>query len=150
MTLKNELEKKSRKEMVGLKLCYCYRQYSAIIKKNWNIAWAASFNSSFWTSFLGFFHKVSCMWHLNLCNIVHDLYLTCKQKWIWNISHSCIRACSHIIQGTSVCLYAQRNHFEILLNQTEIRVYLAFSDLFGTKRTFVWFKPSSLKELCKI
>ena len=30
--------------------------------------------------------------------------------------------------------------FEILLNQTEIKLYLPFSDWFGTKRTSVWFQ----------
>ena len=36
--------------------------------------------------------------------------------------------------------YAQRNIFEILLSQTEIRLYLPFSDWFGTKWTSVWFQ----------
>ena len=31
------------------------------------------------------------------------------------------------------CFYAQRNLFEIALNQTEIRLYLPFSDSFGTE-----------------
>ena len=35
--------------------------------------------------------------------------------------------------------YAQKFFFEILFNQTEIRFYLPFSDLFGTKRTSLWF-----------
>ena len=38
---------------------------------------------------------------------------------------------------------ASRNrtaHREILLNQTEIRLYLPFSDWFGTKQTYVWFQ----------
>ena len=34
----------------------------------------------------------------------------------------------------------QRNIFQILLNQTEIRLYLPFSDWYGTKRTSVWFQ----------
>ena len=34
----------------------------------------------------------------------------------------------------------QRYLFEILLNQTEIRLYLPFSDWFWTKRTSVWFQ----------
>ena len=34
----------------------------------------------------------------------------------------------------------QRNLFKILLNQTEIRLYLPFSDWFGTKLTSVWFQ----------
>ena len=36
--------------------------------------------------------------------------------------------------------YTQGNHFEILLNQTEIRLYLPFFEWFGAKRTFVWFQ----------
>ena len=42
-----------------------------------------------------------------------------------------------------VCTY--REIFsEILLNQTQIRLYLTFSDWFGTKRTvFVWFQNQS-------
>ena len=39
-----------------------------------------------------------------------------------------------------VYIYYVRNLFEILLNQTEIRLYLPFSDRFGTSRTSVWFK----------
>ena len=34
--------------------------------------------------------------------------------------------------------YTQKNLFEFLLNQTEIRLYLSFSDWFETKRTSVW------------
>ena len=36
--------------------------------------------------------------------------------------------------------YTEKNLFEILLNQPEIRSYLPFSDWFGTKRTSVWFQ----------
>ena len=36
--------------------------------------------------------------------------------------------------------YTQINLFEILLNQPEIRLYLPFSDWFGTNQTFVWFQ----------
>ena len=39
-------------------------------------------------------------------------------------------------------LYSQRNIFGILLKQPEIRLYLQFSDWFGTKRTSVWFHTS--------
>ena len=35
---------------------------------------------------------------------------------------------------------AQRIFFEILLDQNEIRLYLQFSDQFGTKRTSYWFQ----------
>ena len=37
-------------------------------------------------------------------------------------------------------LYTQGNIFEILWNQTEIRLYLPFSEWFGIKRTSVWFQ----------
>ena len=36
-----------------------------------------------------------------------------------------------------VWYYAQKNIYEILLNRPEIRLYLSFSDGFGSKRTFV-------------
>ena len=39
-----------------------------------------------------------------------------------------------------VSIYKQRNLFEILLNQPEIRLYLPFSDWFGTERNSVWLK----------
>ena len=42
------------------------------------------------------------------------------------------------IKAVAAC--TQRNLFEILLNQTEIWLYLPFSDWFGTKRTSVWFQ----------
>ena len=38
-------------------------------------------------------------------------------------------------------VYTQRNLFEILLNQSEIRLYLLFSDWFGTKRTCPFAVP---------
>ena len=34
----------------------------------------------------------------------------------------------------------QKNLLQILLNQTDIRLYLPFADWFGTKRTSVWFQ----------
>ena len=37
-------------------------------------------------------------------------------------------------------IYPQRNFFEILLNKTEVRLYLSFSDWFGTKPTSIWFQ----------
>ena len=36
--------------------------------------------------------------------------------------------------------FTHENHFEILLNQPEIRLYLPFSGWFGNKRTSVWFQ----------
>ena len=56
--------------------------------------------------------------------------------------HQAVR-CEPLIQGSSLGLqsaYTQINLFKILLNQTEIRLYLTFSDWFGTKRTSVWFQ----------
>ena len=40
----------------------------------------------------------------------------------------------------NVYMYSQRKLLEILLNQTEIKLYIPFSDWFGTKRTSVWFQ----------
>ena len=47
-------------------------------------------------------------------------------------------------QATRVILrsHTQRNLFEILLTQTEIRLHLPFSGWFGTKRTSVWFQSN--------
>ena len=39
-----------------------------------------------------------------------------------------------------VSLHTQRIFFQILLNQPKIRLYLPCINLFGNKRTFVWFK----------
>ena len=38
----------------------------------------------------------------------------------------------------------QRSLFEILLNQTEIRLYLPCTNWFGTKRTSVWFQINKI------
>ena len=40
-----------------------------------------------------------------------------------------------IFSSSAVSVYTRRIFFEILLNQTEIRLYLPFSDLFETERT---------------
>ena len=37
-------------------------------------------------------------------------------------------------------MHTQRNLFEILLNQPEIRLYISFYDWFGSKWTSVWFQ----------
>ena len=47
--------------------------------------------------------------------------------------HHSLRACLR-------CKYTHRNLFQILLNQPEIRLYLPFSDWFGSKRMSVWFQ----------
>ena len=49
------------------------------------------------------------------------------------------------IQKRFLCVYTQRNLFEILINQIEIRLYLPFTDWFGTKRTTVWFQSRRKK-----
>ena len=46
--------------------------------------------------------------------------------------HCYAKACVIILIGSA--------HREILLNQTEIRLYLQFSDWLETKRTYVWFQ----------
>ena len=51
----------------------------------------------------------------------------------------------HIYSNPSQCkerAHTQRNIFEFLLNQTEIKLYLRFSGWFGTKRTSVCFKSN--------
>ena len=42
-------------------------------------------------------------------------------------------------------LYTERNLFEILLNQTKIRLCLPFSDWSGSKLKFVWIKINRKK-----
>ena len=42
--------------------------------------------------------------------------------------------------GYSLHQHTQIYFFEILLNQTEIRLYLTFSDWYGTKQTSIWFQ----------
>ena len=42
--------------------------------------------------------------------------------------------------GENVSIYYNCTHREILLNQTEIRLYLPCTDRFETKRTSVWFQ----------
>ena len=60
----------------------------------------------------------------------------CLDKYSW------INTAKYLCQYTGILMnnYTQRNLFEILLNQTKIRLYLPFSNWFGTKRTAVWFK----------
>ena len=53
----------------------------------------------------------------------------------WNVSYPRQNFLSEFI--FSSCTQIQKNLFEILLNQTEIRLYLPFSDWFSTKRTSV-------------
>ena len=49
---------------------------------------------------------------------------------------SCTVPSSHMLSGR----YTQRNSFKILLNQTEIRLYLPLSNWFGSKQTSVWIQ----------
>ena len=44
------------------------------------------------------------------------------------------------VQIYPISMYTQKNLFEILLIQTEIRLYLSFSDWYGTRRTSVWLQ----------
>ena len=46
------------------------------------------------------------------------------------------------LQPVTVIFFAhtQTNLFQILLNQPHLRLYLPFSDIFGTKRKSVWFQ----------
>ena len=39
-----------------------------------------------------------------------------------------------------IIICTQRHGFSILLNQTQIRMYLPYSDIFVTKQTLVWFQ----------
>jgi len=55
------------------------------------------------------------------------------QLYVWSLLFS-------PVCGNCWRLITQRNLFEILLNQTEIRLYSPFSDWFGTKRISVWFQ----------
>ena len=52
----------------------------------------------------------------------------------------------HIMWGDFYWPYTQRNILEILLNQTEIRLYLLFSDWFWTKRMSVCFQVNQTDE----
>ena len=45
-----------------------------------------------------------------------------------------------ITATTNALLAHTEKFFETLLNQSEIRLYLTFSDWFGTKRIYIWFK----------
>ena len=43
-------------------------------------------------------------------------------------------------RNMQILAYTQENLFDVLLKQTEIRLYLPCTDWFGTKRTSVWFQ----------
>ena len=62
-------------------------------------------------------------------NIIFSMTSDKKLQDIWQIVWRVYCQC-----------YTQRNIFEILLNQTEIRLYIPFSDWFEAKRTSVWFQ----------
>ena len=61
-----------------------------------------------------------------------------------NAKQKCHNALQNIaniyIYINAVYICRERNIFEIFLNQTEIRLYLPFSDWFGSKRMSVWFQ----------
>ena len=46
----------------------------------------------------------------------------------------------HTLRKVPLNIYTQRNIFQILLNQLQIRLYLPFSAWFGSKRTSVWIQ----------
>ena len=50
------------------------------------------------------------------------------------------RECENQLKRRYVQRYTHGNIFQILLNHTEIRLYIAFSDRFGTKQMSVWFQ----------
>ena len=53
-----------------------------------------------------------------------------------------LNALQHIgqIERVHIGYYIQKHFFELLSDQTEIKLYTLFSDLFGTKRTSAWFQ----------
>ena len=65
--------------------------------------------------------------------LIELLFHTSSNIWIdLNLAYEC----SSFVRK----LFTRRNLFEILLNQPKIRLYLPFSDLFGTRRMSVWFQ----------
>ena len=67
-------------------------------------------------------------------NIQSRILIT-RQAFIWKLSHSSRVSFMRVIR---MGLCNLRNLSEILSNQTEIRLYLPFSDRFGSKRNSVW------------
>ena len=64
------------------------------------------------------------------------------ESYAWADFNSSFRG--HFFLGVRTC--TQRNYFEILLNHTEIRLYLPFPDWYGTKRSSVWFVTETSRE----
>ena len=77
----------------------------------------------------------------NFRNITISLYM-CTEAVIRRANTQvCVYNICATKGSTYIMCYTQRNLFEIILNQAEIRLYLPFySDLLGTKRTSVWFR----------
>ena len=74
-----------------------------------------------------------------------------RHNWLLYYITPCSDSCFETIKNTHgdiwitavsmiVVKYTQRNFSEVLLNQLEIRLYLPFSDWFGSKRMSVWIQ----------
>ena len=120
------------------------------------------------------------IWNMALVRMVtswKQYWTNMPQRWTTNII---VQASLLMLTATQICLkteletlrghwwknYILRNIFEILLNQTEIRLYLPFSDWFGTANgrclfavpnqaengiynlISVWFNKTSKRFLC--
>ena len=72
-------------------------------------------------------------------SITHTLTGPMTASWIW-YAHPSWRIDHWWLWAVLSCAHTQKNLFEILLNQPDIRFYLPFSDWYGTKRTSVWFQ----------
>jgi len=59
-----------------------------------------------------------------------------KYSWVMYIRE--VRIC--LLKSVSMNGYTQRNLFEMLLNRTEVRLYLPLSDWFRTKLMSVWIQ----------
>ena len=64
-----------------------------------------------------------------------------KRIFIWKFpnSNNSFLSLGYWIFGAVTLLHTEK-YFELLLNQTEIRLYLPFSDWFKTKQASVWFE----------
>ena len=76
----------------------------------------------------------------SICNI--NLIRTIKEprRKTYHLTIHQTRIMQQHFLDRHVMMYTKRNIFEILLNHTEIRLYLPFCDRFGIKRTSVWFQ----------
>ena len=102
--------------------------------KNWNIIFYNGINDTRITYMQLFFSNISNFgygWLQSWAYYIH------KQKifWFYTICYGMKNAVKALV---SIC-YTQRNIFDILINQTEIR-FLPFSNWFETKQTSIWFQ----------